>query len=159
MTARDHLLMTLAPVALGTRVVVSGCGDGALAADLDRLGLDVWACDPDPDAVEALRERSGSEYPHARYTAASPSALGYPDEFAAWGALDLERAGEEPAEAVAELSRTVAFGGWIWVRTPGSVDDLMGLELPVGVVPAEAPRDVQDGAVVVFRRVDADVVA
>ena len=158
MTTRDHVLRTLAAVAPGTRVVAVGCR-GGLPADFARLGLDVWACDPDPDAVASLRTADAITEPNRRVTVASPTALGYPDAFADWAALDLASVPEcDAAEAFAELTRVVALGGWMWLAHPDGTDALLALELPVGVVPAEAPQSHADGATVIFRRVDDSVV-
>lgn len=145
----------MAAIAPGTRVVVVGCGR-VQPDDLARLGLDVWACDPDPQTVQTIRAASSALDP-ARVTQATPTALGYPDTFGAWAALDLGAARDGP-EALAEATRTVALGGWIWVSHPAGTDALMALELPVGVVPAEAPRDHDDGGTVIVRRVDDSVV-
>ena len=159
MTPRDHLLRLLAPVAPGTRVAVVGSADGALAADLAALGLDVWACDAAPEAVEATRARLAEVLPDAaaRATRAAATALGYPDSFSPWVALDLDRA-EDPAEAFVEAARVVALGGWVRVASADPAA-LLGLPLPPDVVPVEVPKPLDGGAACLFRRVGDGVVA
>lgn len=159
MTPRDHLLRLLAPVAPGTRVAVVGSADGALAADLAALGLDVWACDPDPHAVAAARVRLAETVPDAeqRATRADAAALGYPDRFAPWVALDIDRA-DDPVAAFTEAARVTALGGWIRVASADATT-LLGLELPADVLPVEVPKPLDGGAACLFRRVGDGVVA
>lgn len=158
MTPRDHLLRLLAPVAPGTRVAVIGSADGAGAADLAALGLDVWACDADPDAVETMRERLTGVVDDAerRGTRADAAALGFPDRFAPWVSLDLDRADDAPG-AFLEAARVTALGGWIHVASADAAA-LLGLELPADVLPVEVPKPLDGGAACLFRRVGEGVV-
>lgn len=156
MTPREHLLRLVAPVATGTTVVHIGCRDGALTADLAALGLDVWACDDDADAVRATRVRIARDDAEVRVTRAAADALGYPDGYAPWVALSAAHA-EDASAALAEAARVVALGGWIWVEASDAAD-LLGLVLPPDVMPVEVPKPLVGGAACLFRRVGEGVV-
>ena len=60
----------------GGRVLELGCGDGAVAAELERGGYRVLALDPDADAVERARDR-GVEARVASWPEGVPDEAGF----------------------------------------------------------------------------------
>lgn len=141
MPASDHLLRTLAAVAPGTRIVDLGCADGRHAEPLARLGFDVWACDPDPDAVAASRARLasvlGEDEAARRVTTAQLDALGYPDTFADWGVVT-SLPDEARVAALTEAARVLRPGAWLWVQTQRP-EGLEADAADAGLVVAEEP--------------------
>ena len=152
----DHLLRTLAAVAPGTRVVEVGCGEGHHTEPLVRLGFDVWACDGDPAAVEAARDRLageiGEDEATRRVAVMKPDVLGFPDDYADWGVMTTLP--EEPSahvEAFRDIARVLRPGAWVWVQA-ASPDGLVEAAEAAGLAIAEAPAAGPDGTHAIFRR-------
>lgn len=155
-TASGHLLRTLATVPPSARIVVVGSADGVHAEALARLGFDVWACDPDPRHVAATRARLGAVLDAAeadrRSVLARLVALGYPDGYADWIVLDTAPEADTLGEVLAEASRVLAPGAWLWTETPDPETFLAAAE-SAGLVVAEAPASEagRDGRHVIVR--------
>ena len=161
----DHLLRTLASVSPSARVLHVGCGDGAVTADLARLGFDLWACASGDvtaarDAVGAVL---GAPEAERRVTRAEPYALGYPDGWFDWVAASLD-AGSTPVEALLEIWRVLSPGAWVWLALAdddAAPEALGALAAKAGLVVAERPVETEDGErrVVrgIFRRVQEGV--
>jgi len=170
----DHLLRTLAAVPVGCRVLTLQCGHGASAEPLALMGFDLWACDADPEAVDAARRRLsnvfGDEQAEIRVSLARPSALGYPDNHFHWViAGDSFSHAEDAAalfEMLAETRRVLAPGGWIFatmnVLSGGpnlTAESFAKLFAEAAFAIAEMPV-IEDGFVRgIFRKVDPDTIA
>ena len=162
----DHLLRTLAAVAPGCRVLDLGCGDGAHAELLHRLGFDVWATDADAGAVAAARRRlravDDALDAERRVTTARPHALGFPDGHFAWvvayGTLDGEA---PPVEVLREVRRVLAPGAWVFVGAATlDAEALLRAAEAAGLALAERPAAEPTGGVRgIFRRVEAGTAA
>ena len=166
MAPSDALLRTLAAVPPSARVLDLACGRGHHTVPIAALGFDVWACDPAPDAVAAVRlaldDALGAGEGPRRVAQSDPRALGYPDAFADWVvASGLDGPSDAVLEALVEARRVLRPGGWIWAELPASdvytPEGLGALALAAGLAIAEAPRlDAERGTVAgTFRRVDA----
>ncbi|MEM6326488.1 MAG: hypothetical protein AAF791_05160 [Bacteroidota bacterium] len=153
---RDHLLRTLAAVAPGARVLSIATGT---AADLARLGFDVWACGPEPvdDERNRLGEVLGDAAAARRVTPARPEALGYGDDTFDWAAVSLGTE-VDVVETLREVRRVVTPGAWIWVAAEVlAPDEMVRLGTEAGLVVAEAVVASGARSRGIFRRVEAGV--
>lgn len=168
-----HLLRTLAAVPPAARVLDLGCGRGRHAEPMARLGFDLWACDPDEDAVAEARRRlaevMGEEEAERRATLAHARALGYADDTFDWvvayGAYDGAEDAAELAEMLAETKRVLRPGGWVFAAfgreaagpalTP---ETLAKVFAEAGFALAEAPAEEEGESVIrgIFRKVTAE---
>ncbi|MEM1054019.1 MAG: methyltransferase domain-containing protein [Bacteroidota bacterium] len=132
-------------------------GTGA-AADLARLGFDLWASTPDPDPIrEAVADIVGEQEAARRVTTARLDALGYPDEFADWAALTLSPA-DDPVPVLREVRRVLRPGAWVWVyASDRSMADLARHAAEANLAIAEEPTARDGGATAIFRRVGEGV--
>lgn len=150
----DHLLRTLAPVPVETRVLDLGCGDGVLTEALVQLGFDVFACDPSSENVELTREtvavHVGEEEALKRVSKAHIDALGYPDEFFEWvvamGSLARLESRDALLDALSEVRRVLQSGGWLYVTVPGLPDagEAHGYAGDSGMEPTFTPRTLDE---------------
>ncbi|MDX1545525.1 MAG: methyltransferase domain-containing protein [Rhodothermales bacterium] len=150
----DHLLRTFAAVPVGSRVLDLGASPHATA--LDRLGLEVYACAADGDALEALRgvlEEAG------RVTAVPRlDALGYPDAFFDWVVAVEGIPAGALVEVLREARRVLVPGGWIYAAAPLATPAALTAHADAaGLALAEAPRPCGGGSALVrgiYRRVE-----
>lgn len=122
----DHLLRMLAAVPVSSQILDLGCGYGRHTEPLLRLGFPVHACDPEPDAVAATRERVGDLLEEGSAESAVQQtpleAIEYPDATFNWViAYDAERyvSTEDDLRALFEECRRILTpGGWLYITLP-----------------------------------------
>jgi SAM-dependent methyltransferase len=131
-----ELLVELAGVQAGQRVLDAAAGDGNVAAAAHARGAEVDAV----DLARAMTERGRARVPDARWRAGDVQALPYPDGgfdavLSTFGAALAPRA----RRTARELARVVRPGGvvaltaWVPRGLPGRLDELV--VLPDGVRP------------------------
>jgi len=125
-------------IGAGSRVLDVGCGSGDGLAYVARLGASVAGADPAPGMVALARAR----VPGADVRAAAADRLPWPD-----GAADVVTAVNvlhltlEPSDAVAEMVRVAAPGGYVAVAGWGEAahNDLDTIERAVAASYGERP--------------------
>jgi len=141
----SEVLVDLAGIGPGDRVLDVGAGDGSLALACKRRGASVEACDPAPAMVERGRARC----PSATWRVADVQALPYADGafdavLSSFAAALAPRAGR----AARELARVVRPGGVVGLTAfvprglPGRMDDLVE---PLAPLPGGVPSPSQWG--------------
>ena len=142
----DHLLITLAAVAPGSRVLEIGTG---AASHLVRLGFEVWTEDR-----AGLAEAVGEVDATRTVVDGSPDTL--PEAHVDWVALALADGHPEPG--LAELRRVLRPGGWFWLAVENAdPEDLLVLALGADLALAEKPVHEGDWSRGIFRRVQSGV--
>ncbi|NIK55546.1 methyltransferase domain-containing protein [Kribbella shirazensis] len=96
----------------GATCVDVGCGAGHAVAELVKKGLKVTGIDPDPEAVEAARERAPGAMFHVAHSGELPLEDGSMDGYRA---LRLFHLLEDPVPTIAEAHRVLRPGGRIVV--------------------------------------------
>ena len=128
----EPLLRTLAAVPVSSHILDLGCGPGHHTEALLRLGFPVHACDPDPDAVAATRERitpvlDDAETAQECVRTASFDALDDLEDAFDWVvAVHAERLVDTPDDLDALLTagrRLLKPGGWMYLAAPAVPDD------------------------------------
>lgn len=128
----EPLLRTIAAVPVSSQILDLGCGPGHHTEALLRLGFPVHACDPDPDAVAATRERitpvlDDADTAQQCVRAASFDALDDLEDAFDWVvAVHAERLVDTPEDLNALLTagrRLLKPGGWMYLAAPAASDD------------------------------------
>lgn len=124
----DHLLRTLAAVPPSCNILEVGCGEGLHTESLLRLGFPVHACDDDPDAVAATRERItdlvGADTAETCVQQVAPDEFGaYPDDAFHWVIAHMPTRYVSSLDHLAEwmqaMRRLLIPGGWLYLATAG----------------------------------------
>lgn len=122
----DHLLRMLAAVPVSSQILDLGCGNGRHTEPLLRLGFPVHACDPEPTAVAATRERVGDLVEEGAVETSVQQtpleAIEYPDATFNWViAYHAERyvsTEDDLLTLFKECRRVLTPGGWLYVTLP-----------------------------------------
>lgn len=153
-----HVLRTLAAVSPARRVFLVPCGDGTLTVALARLGFDIHACDPNPDAVEATRRRLDEEVgvpvDPLRVRHAPGGTADHPEASFDWVIAHRVHRGRSSPAAVRRYLGTLAGllrpGGWLVLtaRVPdeasGASEWVEALAREVGLAVAEDPAEIEE---------------
>ncbi len=172
----DHLLRTLAPIALGSRVLDLGCRNSRHVRPFLQLGFEAHAACPDALVTEELRMSLAPDFPEQdlerSIITTQPEELGYDDEFFDWviayRAFGADAQLEDVLASFVEVRRVLRSGGWFYVAMdvpsdPPATDDerimsVYTLLERAGFELSEKGNVIEeDGAPVVraiFRRVD-----
>ena len=166
-----HLLRTLAPVSVNSRILDLGCGHGNQTQALVRLGFEVFACDAERKAVHAARHRiaelRGDADLDRRIRRCMLDAIDFPDASFDWVVAHQPAAyvdsQDDLAQLLAEARRLLKPGAWVFVAvrdrvvpTPEALaaaaqaSNLAEAETPVAV--AEHGEPLVRG---IYRRVEA----
>ena len=126
------LLRTLAAVPVSSHILDLGCGHGRHTEALLRLGFPVHACDPDPDAVDATRERivpllDDADTAEQCVRVASFDGLDDLEDAFDWiVAAELERLVEtvdDLRDLLVAARRLLKPGGWLYGVAPAAAVD------------------------------------
>jgi 2-polyprenyl-3-methyl-5-hydroxy-6-metoxy-1,4-benzoquinol methylase len=108
------LVMDLAGPLDGRDVLDAGCGDGAFALDAARAGARVSGIDASAPAIDAARDRAGSEGLSADLRCADLRSLHFPDaSFDVVLAVTVLCFLPDAEAAVAEMARVLRPGGFL----------------------------------------------
>lgn len=122
----DHLLRMLAAVPVSSQILDLGCGWGRHTEALLRLGFPVHACDPEPEAVAATRDRVGDligeDSAETSVQRTLLNSITYPDGTFNWVIADqAERyvsTQDELRTFMEESRRVLTPGGWLYLTVP-----------------------------------------
>lgn len=122
----DHLLRTFGALPIASRVLDLGCGHGIHTEPLARLGFDIYACDPSPEAVENVRSRLDGVLAEGeaekRIARSQFDALGYPDGYFDWviafDSLSRLETKSDLLGTLGEIRRVLRPGGWLYIVVP-----------------------------------------
>lgn len=153
----DHLLRTFGAVPVASRVLDLGCGRGLHTIPLVRLGLDVYACDSSPEAIEAVRSHAAAETEYAgdqeRFSVSRFDALAYPDEHFDWivafECLSRLETRAGMLDALQEARRVLKTGGRLYVAVPavpesGHDEKARGYAGDSGLIPSFTPQTLEN---------------